>query len=138
VFEAISSLDGFLTFSKIVALWAGGLFAAWKWGFGEFLRKKREVPALEGPMTVEVLNLPDNKGLFVLHSVWRNVGSYPVYIDFKETCVTVAKANQTEVNGAKDVEDRECDFWNPVGAISRPLEHLKKYYVLEPNTESNI
>jgi hypothetical protein len=34
-----------------VAIVAGGGWAAWKWGYGETLRKRREFPDLDGTLT---------------------------------------------------------------------------------------
>ena len=63
-----------------VAIVAGGGWAAWKWGYGETLRKRREFPDLDGTLTTASVPLPGGKAYLTLQAVWRNPGPVPVRV----------------------------------------------------------
>lgn len=61
-----------------VAIVAGGGWAAWKWGYGETLRRRREFPDLDGTLTAASVPPPGGQAYVTLQAVWRNPGPVPV------------------------------------------------------------
>jgi hypothetical protein len=62
------------------AIVVGGLWAGWKWGYGETLRKRRELPDLDGTLTATSVPLPGGKAYLTLQAVWRNPGPGPIMV----------------------------------------------------------
>jgi hypothetical protein len=62
------------------AIIIGGLWAGWKWGYGEALRKRRELPDLDGILTATWVPLPGGKAYLTLRAAWRNPGPGPIRV----------------------------------------------------------
>jgi hypothetical protein len=62
------------------AIIVGGGWAAWKWGYGETLRKRREFQDLDGTLTAASVALPGRKAYLTLQAVWRNPGPVAVNV----------------------------------------------------------
>jgi len=115
-----------------LAIIFGGLWAWYKWGFQEWLRAKREIPALDGSLSFTSQSLSESKCILCLEMIWRNVGVDPISLDVARTKVTVQKLPPTlQGNG---VVRSKSDQMESVSATN-PHDNLSKC-VLEPKTES--
>jgi hypothetical protein len=70
-----ATLQSILTSTAIVV---GGGWAIWKWGYSEGLRKRREVPDLDGTLSVSTVPLSAAKAYLTLQAAWRNPGPAPI------------------------------------------------------------
>ena len=61
-----------------VAIIAGGVWAGWKWGYSEKVRKGREHPDLDGTLTASSVPLRAGKAYLTLQAEWRNPGPLPI------------------------------------------------------------
>lgn len=113
-----------------IAIIVGGLWAGWRWGYGEALRKRREYPDLDGTLTATAVPLPGGKAYLTLQAAWRNPGPGPITV-----CPEHSFVEQYEF-----VEDpplgslRIADHPGARKIATVPL-HLRGY-VLGPQTES--
>ena len=111
-----------------------GLWAVWKWGFSEWLRRHRDKPSLEGAIEVEPLRRKNGKVLVDVRAKWINRGTFPVYIDIKKTKVNVYLAEKPLIGDA---------FYPPkdIGKYLfhvRPFKGRESWFMLEPGTASHI
>ncbi len=70
-----AALDNIVTSAAIIV---GGVWAGWKWGYGEKIRKGREHPDLDGTLTASAVPLPAGKAYLTLQAEWRNPGPLPI------------------------------------------------------------
>jgi hypothetical protein len=61
-----------------MAVLLGGAWAAWKWGYGETLRKRREMPSPDGSLKATSMRVDETTTAVTLHAVWRNRGPLPI------------------------------------------------------------
>jgi hypothetical protein len=71
------AIEGAITSAAIVV---GGLWAGWKWGYGEALRRRRELPDLDGTLSGAAVALAVGKVCLTLQSVWHNPGPGPIRV----------------------------------------------------------
>ncbi len=110
-----------------------GGWAFWKWGFSEWLRRRQEVPAVDGEISSVFAVLPDEKKrLMTIEAVWRNKSKYPVYIDTRETRIDVFQL-ETLTEGPIYTNK---DLGEP-SQIMHPYSDMKGF-VLEPNTDATL
>lgn len=120
-------------YATVLALLVSSLWAASRVAWSEFLRSKRDMPALDSSGVV----LRDVElGLSGVHLVslgmkWRNQSSMPTYIDPTVTRTEVYRIPD-------DLEPGPIHLKPGLGEplfVVRPLERLSSY-VLEPKTEN--
>jgi hypothetical protein len=69
------------------ALVLGGGWAAWKWGYGETLRRRREMPSPDGTLTAAGVRLNDTTTAVTITAIWRNRGPLPIELCATHTAV---------------------------------------------------
>jgi hypothetical protein len=115
-----------------IAIIVGGGWALWKWGFEEALRRKREIPSLDGKMSAITVTMSETKALVTLQAKWRNPGALPVKLDTKETSVEVYEVDPgAELGNLSGPDDLEAIY------TCYPLDGLDDY-ILEPGTDSTM
>jgi hypothetical protein len=114
------------------ALILGGGWAAWKWGYGETLRKRREMPSPDGTLTATPLRIDDKTIALALTAVWRNRGPLPINLCAAHSIVEVFRLNEFVPMGRLMVT---AD--NSMELISTATPDWQSY-ILEPNTDSVI
>ncbi len=115
----------------IAGIVLGGLWAFWKWSFSEWLRQRKDMPAVDGELSTESEVLNGEKVILSLGAIWRNRGDHPVHIDHEATRVDVYKINKDIVEGPFEPKD---NLGEPLFR-TRPY-HDMKGFILEPKTES--
>ena len=113
-----------------IAIIAGGLWAGWKWGYGEALRKRREYSDLDGTLTAASVPLPGDKAYLTLQAVWRNPGPGPVTVCPEHSFVEQYEFVADPPRGSL----RIADYPGAAKIATVPL-HLRGY-VLGPQTET--
>jgi hypothetical protein len=63
----------------------GGGWAFWRWTFSEYLRRGREMPSIDGEITVRSVLIDDESELITVSCNWRNVSAIPLNVNTKET-----------------------------------------------------
>jgi hypothetical protein len=108
----------------------GGGWAAWKWGYGETLRRRREMPSPDGTLTATSVRLNDETAAVTLNAIWRNRGPLPIELCAKHTVVEAFILNESLPIGHLVLIPGE-----KIESVSvvKPTWDL---YVLEPNTDS--
>ncbi|HEX7678140.1 MAG TPA: hypothetical protein VF713_08460, partial [Thermoanaerobaculia bacterium] len=56
----------------------GGLWALWRWTWGERLRRKREMAAPDGQLNVADVDMGVGRSAATLNALWRNRGALPI------------------------------------------------------------
>lgn len=116
-----------------VTIFAGS-WAFWKWGFSEWLRRRKEGPAIDGVLRYCEVNLPDSETLLItVEATWRNCSVYPVYIDTKETRIDLFRL-PSKIEIGPIVTNK--DLGEPQHRL-KPYEDMKSF-ILEPGTESAL
>jgi hypothetical protein len=113
-----------------IAIILGGLWAGWKWGYGETLRKRREYPDLDGTLTAASVPLPGGKAYLTLQAVWRNPGPGPIWVCSEHTFVEQYELGADPPLGSF----RMADYPGATKIATVPL-HFREY-VMGPQTES--
>jgi hypothetical protein len=114
----------------------GVAWAFWTWGFAEWLRKRKLLPALDGKVEAEAIAEMGSMMLTTIKFAWRNKGGVPIYIDTKRSVFTVYEVNCKDVRGVIGSDSLKSDFLTPI-LQAFPLED-STFYFLEPDTESPI
>jgi hypothetical protein len=119
-----TTIKDWLTSAAIVS---GGLWALWRFSHSEWLRRRGEVPSLEGSSVgPEVLAIDDDRVIVSLRWSWRNTGTVPVYIDSESSFVVVHRL-PGEVDGLfLDPRQNEGDL--QVDGVHHPLRGYKPYF----------
>jgi hypothetical protein len=113
-----------------IAIIVGGLWAGWKWGYGEALRKRREYPDLDGALTAASVPLPGGKAYLTLQAVWRNPGPGPTTV-----CPEYSFVEQYELGTDPSLGSfRIAEYPGATKTVTVPL-HIREY-VMGPQTES--
>jgi hypothetical protein len=120
-----------------VAIVVGGGWALWRFGHTEWLRRRAEIPSLEGGSTApEACVFLDGRAVVSLRWIWRNTGSRPVYINDKESVVEVYRL-QGDVGTFVDPR-QQSEALEPFRIGTHlPLAGFG-WYRFEPNTTSSI
>lgn len=86
----------FLNYTTGIGLILGGLFAAWKWGVADILRRRaehqREIdenPDLEGSIDASVAQTATGGYVLTIDSRWKNQGGRNILLNTKETSLTL-------------------------------------------------
>ncbi len=114
------------------AVMLGGVWAAWKWGYGETLRRRREMPSPDGTLTATSVPIDDTTTAVTLNAIWRNRGPLPIELCAAHSVVEAFKLSNSLPKGnlillaGKEIESI---------AVVKPMWNV---YVLEPNTDSVI
>ena len=113
-----------------VAIVVGGLWAGWKWGYGETLRRRREIEDLGGTLTAASVPLPSGKAYLTLQAVWRNPGPGPI-----EVCPEHSFVDQYELGADPALGSFWIADYPDATKITRVPWRYRKYK-MGPLTES--
>jgi hypothetical protein len=120
-----------------VAIIVGGGWALWRFGHAEWLRRRAEIPSLEGNSTTpDLCAIPDDRVAVSLRWTWRNAGTRPVHIDDEKTFVEIYRLVG---EGGAFVDPRQQR--HAMDSLKVGFHHpLKGYgfYILEPGTTSSL
>jgi hypothetical protein len=108
----------------------GGIWAGWKWGYGETLRKRREMPSPDGVLSATAVQLRNGTTAVTLNALWRNRGALPIELCSTHSGVEAFKLNEAAPIGTLRLEK---------GSNVTPFEVSKPSwtnYIMEPNTDS--
>jgi hypothetical protein len=130
-----------LTFIKewvpSIAVIVGGFWLLFQWLFGESLRRKKEMPALDGKLSATIISCEDDKLLVTLEALWNNRSPLPLSLDIKRCRIDVFRIDHL-------VKHENCaiilsrDFGEPICRHFFLVGMCEVDYVLEPNTASTI
>lgn len=120
-------------YTTVAAILIGGCWALWRWGFEEWLRRKRDFPALDGELKTAEVSIGAGKIVVTVNAIWRNRGKLPVDLDPARTFVKVYSLHEDILAGPFD--DRSKGL--KLSFDARPLRGWTGY-TLEPSTESLI
>ncbi len=117
----------------------GGGWVLWKWGFSEVLRRKRDIPALDGKLSATSVPLESDKELVTVDVTWTNRGPYPVRIDIQETSVYIYELDEKMGYGPIAIPENAepayatLPFENYVAVIVSPktTKHIQNHFVLD-------
>ncbi|WP_159522997.1 hypothetical protein [Sunxiuqinia indica] len=119
----ISVITDFIT---VFALITGGIWALWKWGYLEKIRKKKEMPAIDGILNFKLIEINELQVVVSFEAIWSNKGSFAIYLNSNDSHLNGKKIKKKSVsNGALETENID---------IQEKLFSGK--YILEPQTNS--
>ena len=73
-----------------IGIAGAGIFALWRWGFNEWLRRQREIPSIDtGSMAAKGFPINQSKVFVQLDTTWGNPGRVPFMVDTELTKVDV-------------------------------------------------
>jgi hypothetical protein len=120
-----------------VAIVVGGGWAIWRFGHAEWLRRRAEIPSLEGNSSApEICAFRDNLVAVSLRWSWRNVGTRPVHVDDYRTFVEIYRLTGDIGNFVDPRLQSETLTPFKVGD-HYPLMGYG-FYMLEPSTTSSM
>jgi len=82
-----------------MAVLLGGAWAAWKWGYGETLRKRREMPSPDGSLKATSMRVDETTTAVTFHAVWRNRGPLPIELCAEHSGVKAFRLGNTRPIG---------------------------------------
>jgi hypothetical protein len=118
-----------------IAVLVGGLWILFQWLFGEALRRKKEIPALDGKLSARVYDYDATRLVVSLDATWSNRSPFPLRLDFKNCWIDVFRVSPAfshrncPIVTNRDLGPAVCSHYFLVGQVEVD-------YVLEPNTES--
>jgi hypothetical protein len=120
--------------SIAVIVW--GIWLLFQWRFGEKLRQRKEGPSLDGQLSATMIRYEDGSLLVTVKALWNNHSPLSVYLDLDECKIHIFRIDSSKVteNGVVEFEglgDRVCTH-------QFLRVKYKKYYRLEPGTESPL
>lgn len=112
-----------------VAIVLAGLWAIWRWGFSELLRRQKEMLSIDMRIHPAVNRLGYGRAVVTIDALCRNRGSILAKIDTQSTTVAVYA-----LEPGQDIGELSIQALGKPKYIRRPLErHLRSQ--IEPNTE---
>jgi hypothetical protein len=114
----------------VAGILLGGTWAAWKWGYGETLRRRREMASPDGTLTATAVRLDHNRLAITLSALWRNRGPVPVSLCATHSIVEAFRIKPTVSLGPLSLQPQSDVV---VFAVAKPTW---TEYIMEPNTES--
>jgi hypothetical protein len=129
-----NELKNWLTIAAIVV---AGIWALWRFGHAEWLRRRSEIPCLEGNTArPEILEISEVSAIVSLRWTWRNAGNRPVYIDTAASRVEVYEL-PANMEGIIDPRQNEAALRPHSVARHTPLGGMREY-MFEPGTNSSL
>jgi hypothetical protein len=121
-----------------IGIVAAGLFAFWRWGLSEWLRRQREIPSIDkGGMIAKGFPIDESKVWVQLDITWRNPGIVPFEVDTDLTKVDVFEIPDNLPVGPLKIRKGEItDLYEP--RYSHKLFSGSRSLKFEPGTESVI
>ena len=128
-----AEFKNWLTSAAIVC---GGLWALWRFRHSEWLRRRSEIPCLEGiTAPPEIHSVSGNTAVASLRWTWRNAGIRPVHVDCQATFVQVYKLPH-DIVGIIDPRQQQDELFPFLVVSHTPLDVM--VYNFEPGTTSSI
>jgi hypothetical protein len=120
-----------------VAIVVGGGWAIWRFGHAEWLRRRAEIPSLEGNSgTPEIYGFGGDRVAVSLRWSWRNAGTRPVYIDDARSFVEIYRL-AGDIGNFVDPRQQKDELTPLKVGVHHPLKG-HGFYMLEPNTTSSL
>ena len=120
-----------------LAVIVAGLWLLFQWLFGEWLRRQKEMPALEGKLATKVIPLADGQHLVTVEAVWHNRSPLPLPLDINQCRIDVFRISQP-LNKSNCALTLKTDLGEPVCSHVFLKGMCEVDYFFEPNTESTI
>jgi hypothetical protein len=116
----------------VLVLLGGAAGAAWKWLFSEILRRRSEIPALDGHFLARCIAMEGPTIAVELCATWRNKGTVPVFANCNATLVEVFQITSGDSVPGGD------KWWDsdPV-RLHKPFED-RAFFYMEPGTDTEI
>ena len=114
----------------IVGILIAGCWAAWRWSFGERLRRRREMAAPDGGLSITEIATADVLAVVTVHATWRNRGPVPIELCREHTRTEVIELRSGLSIGPIDLYDQQK------ASLVFSIEPWWKTYIMEPLTES--
>jgi hypothetical protein len=125
--------------------------AAWKWYFQELIRRKQEIPSIDGDIELEIVESPGNNvGLF-LNTIWNNRGTVPIFLNTLETVFEIYEIDTSTApiaidQAARAAKNRHPHILDTVGSNENAARMIlqfhpikdARWFMLEPKTKSHI
>ncbi len=120
-----------------LAVIIGGLWLLFQWLFGEWLRRKKEIPALDGKLTTTIIPCENGRLLVTVEALWNNHSPFPVYLDIKKCRIDVFRFDP-HIKNANCAVILKRDLGEPIISHHFLVGMCEVDYFLEPNTASTI
>ena len=122
----------------VIVIVLGTAGAAWKWVFAEWLRRRSDLPALDGVIETAIFHGPGpGEAVFLQVTVsWRSGSPFKTYLSPEDTVVRVIDVTAASVTDRLDLAPQELARQGlSIVAEARPLEKVG-FFFLEPGTMS--
>lgn len=113
--------------TTILAIVVGGIWAWYKWGYSENIRRKKELSAIDGTLNYEVTELNEKQVIISFEALWRNKGVLAVELEDDKSFLIGRKLDADNINEGELLTSKKHD-------IKAPL--FSGGYILEPKTDS--
>jgi hypothetical protein len=132
-------MPSFLGFIKewlpSIAVVAWGVWLLFQWSFGEWLRRKKEIPSLEGKLSASIIPCENGTQLVTVAALWNNHSPLAINLDVKKCHIDVYRVDAGMLKET-GVLVLESDLGKPI-CHHLFLNDLGGLF-LEPNTPSTL
>ena len=104
---------------------------------GEWLRRQKEMPALDGSLSTKIVPLENGQLLLSVEALWNNRSPMPLSLNI-DTCHLDVYRVTPDLIGKNCVLNLQKDLGAPVCSHKFLVGMCDVDYVLEPNTASTI
>lgn len=120
----------FKNYVTAIAIIIGGLWAFYKWSFSEWLRHKKEMPAIDGFLDIKIVASSTKSSYVTLIAIWKNRSPLPFTVNVKTSGIDIFRIPKDIGIGVIECSDTLCE---PL--ISNKPYRDKSSLTLEPMTE---
>ncbi len=125
--------EAFKNILPIIVAILGAIWALWTWGFSEWLRRKKEMPAIEGKIDVKTIPNSASSTFVTIIATWKNRSPLPFPINTDSSGVDIFSISQNTDIGVVG----KLDSLNNPFISYRPYDYLSSVTLL-PMTENVI
>ena len=108
----------------------GGTWAFWKWGYGETLRRRREMASPDGSLEATAVRLDGERIAVTVSAIWRNRGLVPISLCSEHSRVEAFRIAAAPLEGPLRLT--RGPNVTPMPSADFPWSE----YIMEPNTDS--
>lgn len=116
-----------------VGIVLGGFWAFWKWSLSEFIRRRTEIPSMDGDISYRAIPHKPGELILSVSCKWRNASNLPIEVNTQATSFWVFEVPEGSKHGP---------IGPRMGNLNQVYERLPWEHwpsaVLEPGTNSEL
>ena len=134
-----------ITFLNFIKDWVpsigvigAGIWVLFNFFFGEWLRRQKEGPSLDGKLSASIIPFDNGKLLVTIEALWNNHSPFPLYLDIHQSRIDVFAIVPDKQKVNRAIEIKKHDLGDPICRHLFLEKACELNYFFEPNTSSTI